>query len=125
MAKNEPNKPDDLKAAPEKETTAEEKAALVPVPEVGGEIPVPEMTTEEDAALTQEGEAALREMGEEQLEPPAPFDIGGDHIPDPGDVVVPFDKINEIISEKQEAVRMAEQTAAPERQKAEKSDFRD
>jgi ParB/RepB/Spo0J family partition protein len=41
-------------------------------------------------------------------------------IPALGDVVVPFDKINEIISGKQAAVKEAEQTA-PEKQKSEKS----
>ena len=37
----------------------------------------PEMTPEEAAILAHEGEAALRDIGEEQLEPPAPFDISG------------------------------------------------
>lgn len=86
------------------------------------EAPTPEMTAEEAATLTHKGEAALREIGEEQLEPPTPFDIGGEHIPDPGNVVVPFDKINEIISEKQDTAREAEPSAAPEKQEAEKSD---
>jgi ParB/RepB/Spo0J family partition protein len=109
MAKNEPKKSDDVKTTPENEQT-------VPVTEA----PVPEMATEEAVILTHEGEAALREMGEEQLEPPTPFDIGGEHIPDPGDVVVSFDKINEIVSEKQGASREAEKAAAPE--KTEKAD---
>ena len=90
MAKKEPNKPDDVKTAPANETPAEEKAASVAPPlEAGGEAPAPEMTAEEAATLAQEGAAALRDIDEEQFEPPTPFDI-----PAPGDVVVPFDKIN-------------------------------
>jgi len=115
MAKKEPNKPDDVKTAPANETPAEEKAASVAPPlEAGGEAPAPEMTAEEAATLAQEGAAALRDIDEEQFEPPTPFDI-----PAPGDVVVPFDKINEIISEKkaakaQEVEQPAQETPAPE-----------
>ena len=115
MAKKEPNKPDDVKTAPANETPAEEKAASVAPPlEAGGEAPAPEMTAEEAATLAQEGAAALRDIDEEQFEPPTPFDI-----PAPGDVVVPFDKINEIISEKkaakaQEVEQPAPETPAPE-----------
>lgn len=83
-----------------------------PAPEIpavpeSGEAPAPELTDEEAAILAHEGEAALREMGEGQLEPPTPFDI-----PPPGDVVVSFDKINEILSEKQAAAHEAERIAA-------------
>ena len=60
MAKNEPNKPDDVKVTPENEQAA-------PV----AEATAPEMSADETAILAHEGEAALREMGEEQLEPPA------------------------------------------------------
>jgi ParB/RepB/Spo0J family partition protein len=109
MAKNEPKKSDDMKTTPENEQAA-------PVTEA----PVPERAAEEAAILAHEGEAALREMGEEQLEAPTPFDIGGEHIPDPGDVVVSFDKINEIVSEKQGAAREAEKAAVPK--KTEKAD---
>lgn len=42
----------------------------------------PELTAEEAVILTHEGERALRDIGEEQLEPPTPFDI-----PNPGDVL--------------------------------------
>lgn len=115
MAKNEPNKPDDVKATLEKESTTEEKAAPVPVPEVGSKTPVQEITAEDATTLAREGEAALQEMGEAQLEPPTPVDVGGEHIPEPGDVVVPFEKIHE-------AAQEAEQTTAPEKQEAEKSD---
>jgi len=37
-----------------------------------GEAPDPELTDEKTAILAHEGEAALREIGEEQLEPPTP-----------------------------------------------------
>ena len=121
MAKNEPNKPDDVKTAPKNETPAEEQVTpAIEMTEVVGNAPAPEMTAEEAAALTHEGEAALKEMGETEIEPPAPFDLGGERIPDPGDVVVPFDKINEIISEKQAASREVEQTATTEKQETEK-----
>lgn len=36
-----------------------------------------DLTAEEAATLAHEGEAALQDIGEEQLEPPTPFDIGG------------------------------------------------
>ena len=111
MAKSEPNMLDDVKTTPESEQAA-------PV----AEATAPEMSADEAAILAHEGEAALREIGEEQIESPTPFDIGGVHIPNNGDVVVPFDKINEIISEKQEAAQEAEQTATPEKQEMEKSD---
>jgi len=104
MAKNEPNNPEDVKITPENEQT-----------ESVAEAPAPEMTAEKAATLANEGEAALREMGEEQLEPPAPFDISGEHVPDPGDVIVPSDKIPETEQE-------AEPPAAPEKLEAEKSD---
>lgn len=104
MAKSEPNKLDETKTTPKNEQTT-------PV----SEAPAPEMSTVEAATLTQEGESALREIGEEHLEPSTRFDFSGKHILEPGDVVVTSDKINEIILEKQKAVREAEQTAAPEK----------
>jgi len=106
MAKNEPNKPDDVKITPENEQTT-------PVTEV----PAPELTVEEAATLSHESSAALHDIGDDGLEPPTPFEI-----PAPGDVVVPFDKINEIISEKQDETQGAEQTATPEKQETEKSE---
>lgn len=99
MAKSEPNMPDDVKTTPENEQAA-------PV----AENAAPEMTADEAATLAHEGEAALHDIGDDGLEPPAPFDI-----PDPGDVVVPFDKIREEAQE-------AEKAAAPEKQETEKSD---
>ena len=99
MAKSEPNIPDDVKITPENEQTA-------PVTEAAA----PEMSAEEAATLTHEGEAALHDIGDDGLEPPMPFDI-----PAPGNVVVPFDKIRE-------TAREAEQTATPEKQEAEESD---
>lgn len=98
MEKNEPNIPDDVK-------TTLENEQVTPV-----EVPAPEMSAEEAATLAHEGEAALRDIGGDGLEPPTPFDI-----PAPGDVVVPFDKIRE-------TAREAEQTATPEKQEAEKSE---
>lgn len=124
MAKNEPNKPDDMKTMPANETQAEEKAVPVNEPlEVGSEAPAPELTAEKAATLAQEAEAVLRDTGEEQLEPPTPLDI-----PNPGDVVVPFEKINGGKAEQepkaQEAPAQKEAPApedkAPEKQAARK-----
>jgi ParB/RepB/Spo0J family partition protein len=115
MAKDEPNMPVETATAPVGEIPAEEKAApAIPTQEVGGEAPAPEPTTEEKAALSHEAK--------EPIEPPAPSDIGGEHIPAPGDVVVPSDKINELMSEKKSARKgrppkadKAEQAPAPEK----------
>lgn len=115
MAKNEPNKPEEVKTAPALEATADEKSTPAPMPEIGGEVSAPEKTAEETAALPHEDGAALHETAKDRPEIPTPIDI-----PAPGDVVVPFDKINEIISGKQAAVKEAEQTA-PEKQESEKS----
>ncbi|MFD1401414.1 ParB/RepB/Spo0J family partition protein [Robinsoniella peoriensis] len=115
MAKNEPNKLDEVKTAPAQETTAEEKNTPTPMPEIGGEAPTPEKTVKETAALPHEDRAAPGKADKDRPEEPTPIDI-----PAPGDVVVSFDKINEIVSGKQAAVKEAEQTV-PEKQKVEKS----
>ena len=115
MAKNEPNKPDEVKTAPAQKTTEEEKSTPVSMPEIGGEAPTPEKTVKETAALPHENEDVLHEADKDRPEEPIPIDI-----PALGDVVVSFDKINEIISGKQAAVKEAEQTA-PEKQEVEKS----
>ncbi|WP_312279405.1 ParB/RepB/Spo0J family partition protein [Oscillibacter sp.] len=115
MAKNEPNKPNDVKTTPAQETTAEEKSTPAPMSEIGGEAPTPEKTAEKAESTVHEDKAALHEISDDGLEPPTPFDI-----PAPGDVVVSFDKINEIVSGKQAAVKEAEQ-ATPAKQGAEKS----
>jgi len=81
MAKNEPNKPDNVTYI---DPGNKEPAPDQPL-EAGGEAPAPEMTTGESAALANEGEEGLRDKGEEQPPPPAPLDIGGEHIPGPGD----------------------------------------
>lgn len=121
MAKNESNKPDDVKAPPENEAPAEESnAPTTPPTEIAGDTPAPETTVEEAAILAHEGEAALQKMGESEIEPPTPLDIGSKHIPDPGDIAVPFDKINEDVSEKQAATREAEKPPTPEKQETEK-----
>ena len=92
MAKDEANMPEEATTAPVGEIPAEEKAALaVPPPEVGGEATAPKPDAEK---------SALSNEAKEPIEPPAPSDIGGEHIPVPGDVVVPSDKINELMSEK-------------------------
>lgn len=112
MAKNEPTRPDDVKTTPVNEAPAEKQTAPTTTPpEIAGDTPAPEMTVEKAATLAREGEAVLQETGEAEIEPPTPLDIGGEHIPDLGDVVVPFDKINELVSEKQKAAREAKQTA--------------
>ena len=67
MATNDPNKPDNVTYIDPGNKTPEEKDAPDLPQEAGGEAPAPEMTAEE------------------QLEPPAPFDIGGGHIPDMGE----------------------------------------
>lgn len=110
MAKSEPNMPEETVTAPVGEVPAEEKAApAIPTQEVGGEAPAPEPTAEEKAALSHEAK--------EPIEPPAPSDIGGEHIPAPGDVVVPSDKINELMSEK----KLGHRDRPPKVDKAEKA----
>ena len=92
MAKNEPNMPDEVKTGPANELPAEEKAAPVAEPvSIGSDTPTPEVSTEE---------TALPETGKVK-----PFS---------GEVVVPFDKINEIVSEKQATAKAAEDKKEPE-----------
>mgnify|MGYP000938526613 CR=1 FL=1 len=106
MANNKPNKPEDVKIMPGQEAPADEKAAPAMPLEAGGDTPAPEINTEEAAALEHEGKSAPPDMGDDGLKPPPPFDI-----PAPGDVVVSFDKINEIVSGKQAAAKAAKQSA--------------
>lgn len=115
MANNEPNKPEDVKIMPGQEAPADEKAAPATPLETGGDTPAPEIAAEEVAALEHGGKSAQPNMGDDGLKPPPPFDI-----PAPGDVVVSFDKINEIVSGKQAAAKEAEQSAA-KKEEAEKS----
>lgn len=116
MAKNEPNKPDEVKTAPAQEPTAEEKNTPAPMPEIGGEAHVPEKIAEEPTALSHENGAAPDKTDKDRPEEPMPIDI-----PAPNDVVVPFDKINEIVSGKQAAAKEvettgpADKTAEPEK----------
>jgi len=77
MATNDPNVPDNVTYIDPGNKTPEEKDAPDLPQEAGGEAPTPEMTADEAAALAGEGEKARRDIGEEQLEPPAPFDIPG------------------------------------------------
>jgi len=106
MAKNEPNKTDDVKITPKNEQT-------MPVPEA---FP-PEPTVEEAATLAHEGEAELHDIGDYRMEQPTPFDM-----PVPDDLIAPFDKINETLLDKQDVAQEAEQTASPVNQEAEKPD---
>lgn len=106
MAKKEPAKPDDVKTVPENEAPEQGQTAHNEAEEVSNSTPTPEMTAEKAEALAHEGEAASHEIGADGQELSKPFDI-----PAPGDVVVLFEKINEIISEKKAAGREAEQTA--------------
>ena len=85
--------------------------------EAGGEHTPPEMTAGESATQAQEAEADLSDKSEEQ---PAPIGIGGEHRPG-DDVVVSFDKINEIISEKKEPEAPAKKTGRGRTQKTDKS----
>ena len=112
MAKKEPNTPDEVKSDPAIETPTEEKNQPEQPLEAKGENTPPEMTAGEPATLTQEAEEAVHDMGEKQPVPPTAFDI-----PAPGDdVVVSFDKINEIVSEKKAAAKEQEaKQAAPDK----------
>jgi ParB family transcriptional regulator, chromosome partitioning protein len=101
MAKNEPNKPDEIKTVPEKEAPAKEQTVPIEAAEIADNAPAPETSTGEAATLAQKDEAASKEMGEAKAGPPSP--VSGEHIPTPGDIVVSFEKINEIVSEKQVA----------------------
>lgn len=116
MAKNEPNKPDEVKIASAQDATAEEKTTPTPMPEIDGEAPAPEKTAEETAALLHENEVAPHKTDKDRPEEPTPIDI-----PAPGDVLVRFDKINEIVSGKQAAAKETKQTS-PEKQEAEQAD---
>ncbi len=158
MAKNKPDKPDNVKIIPENETAEQEQTAPTEAGKITDSAPAPEMATEEAAlheigndGLEQptsfdipapgneivseeqklqqtaevsdnpaaeevetpvhEGEAALQDIGHDGLEPP--FDI-----PTLGDVVVPFEKINEIISGKQSAARKVEKDSNTQLDKA-------
>ena len=82
---------------PEEHITPEAAA-----PDMPGPAPAPDLTVGEAVTLEHEGKAALFEMGEA--------------LPDPGDVVVPFEKIDELIKERNTAAREAverEEEAAP------------
>ena len=73
------------------------------------ETPAPDLTEAEAAALAHEGEAALREDGETLPDP------GEINIPFPAeDVVVPFEKINEIMTGRQTAAQEATEAAKQE-----------
>ena len=112
MAKKEPTKPEEVKTASATETPTEEKNQPEQPLETGGENTLPEQTAEGTVTPPQEAEAAAHDADEEQSAPPTAF-----HIPAPGDdVVVSFDKINEIVAEKKAAkVQEAEQPAPDER----------
>lgn len=111
MANNEPNKPDEVKTTPAQEVPAEEKVAPAKPLEAVSDIPAPKINAEKAAALGDKEQPQSHDIGNDGLEPPTPFDI-----PNPGDVVVSFDKINEIISEKQAA---AKETEKPDQKKQE------
>ena len=86
------------------------------VPE-SGEAPASELMDEEAAILTHEGEAALWEIGEEQFEPSMLLDT-----PAPGDVVIPFKKINELLSGTQQTEQTALEKKAARRGRPPKAD---
>lgn len=84
--------------------------------ETVGEIPAKEKTA---PALAMEGNAARRETGEVQLEPPAPADIGGEHVPDPSKVVVPIEKGRKVAkTAEKEAAEAAPTEQQPEKKAA-------
>ncbi|SEK25247.1 hypothetical protein SAMN04488688_101280 [Paenibacillus sp. cl141a] len=93
MAKNKPNQSDEVKTMPEKET------------------PAPEISTGEAVTVPPKDEATTsKEMGEARAEPPSP--VNGERISAFGDIVVPFEKINEIVSKKQAAVKEAKKSVS-------------
>jgi len=91
MAKNEPNKPDDIKTAPANETPTEQTAPVSEPLAADKQAEAPEVDTDK---------AATR---------PGPGD----------DVVVSFDKINEIISEKKAAKAQEAEQPAPDKKEQE------
>lgn len=110
MAKNEPTKPEEVNAAPATETPTEETKQPEQPLEVKGETTPPETTVKEAAAHPKVAGAA--DIGEKT---PPPVEI-----PAPGDVVVSFDKINEIVSGKKAAAKAQEaQPPAPDKQETE------
>lgn len=84
-----------------KTTPTAEGEAVTPEtagPDMSG--PEPALTTSEAVMLEHEGQAALFEMGE--------------FLPDPGDVVVPFETIDELMADRRAAARDAvEQDESP------------
>jgi ParB family chromosome partitioning protein len=72
MAKNEPNKPEEVKTSPAQEATADEKSTPAPMPEIRGEAPAPEKTAKETVALPHENEAVLHEANKDRPEIPTP-----------------------------------------------------
>jgi len=106
MAKNELNKPEEIKTVPEKEVPGKEQTVPIEVAEIADKAPAPETITGKAATLAQKDEVASKEMGEAKAGPPSP--VSGDRIPTPGDIVVSFDKIKEIVSEKQAARKETE-----------------
>jgi hypothetical protein len=98
MAKNEPNKPDEVKTGPENEIPTEEKATSGAKPlKVGSDKLPAEPTAGEMAAATHDGK--------EQPQAPAPSDISTD-------TVIPFAKI---VSE-QQAAKTTEKSAEDEKE---------
>ena len=89
MAKNEPNKPDDGKTMPANETPKEQTAPVSEPLAADKQTEAPEMTAEKAATF-----------------------------PAPGDVVVSFDKINELAAEKKAAAQ-AQEAEKPEQDKKE------
>lgn len=116
MAKKEPTKPEEVKTDPATETPTEETKQPEQPLEAGGEHTPPEVAAGEPATQAQEAGADLSDKGEEQT---TPIDIGGEHRPG-DDVVVSFDKINEIISEKKAAAKVQEaEQPTPEKKEPE------
>jgi len=119
MAKKEPTKPGEVKTDPATETPTKETRQPEQPLEAGGEHTPPEMTAGEPVTQAQEAGAVLDDKGEEQPTQAAPIDIGGEHRPG-DDVVVSFDKINEIVSEKKAAEKAQEaEQNAPEKKEPE------
>ncbi|MFM1654048.1 ParB/RepB/Spo0J family partition protein [Brevibacillus sp. B_LB10_24] len=108
MAKNEPNKPDEMKNVPENEAPVKEQIVPIEAAKIADKAPAPETSTGEAATTAPKDQAASKGIGEAKAGPPPP--ASGERIPTPGDIVVSFDKIKEMVSEKQAARKETEKS---------------
>lgn len=100
-------------AAPPVPTVEEVEAELDEQPVLEGEVVEENGEVAPPTPIAEEVEAATDELGEET---PVPLDLGGERFVDLDSVVVPFDKINEILAERQAAARRGRKAMAEEQQ---------